>query len=165
MQFLEKLQGKDYFHAWLGQHLTAPLRYRQRSPSPFFLQPAAVAAKTPDEIAKEVVEDNARSGSAESEENDEHDYDVEEDYEEADTTLPFAVRSTHSVALPTVFADAAAVLQAVLKGECALRRAEGLRAAYVEDVLYIDGEVRVRYFLAVSRSLILKLFIYSLLHL
>ena len=148
-QFLEKLQDKDYFHAWLGQHLTAPLRYRQRKPSPFFLQPTANTESVTSPENKEEntpsTEKTEVSGTATGqleEEGGDHYHDIEEEDEEVDTTLPYAVRSTHSVALSTVFADATAVLQAVLNGECALRRAEGLRVAYVEDVLYIDGEVR-----------------------
>lgn len=51
------------------------------------------------------------------------------------------MRSEHRVALQRVFPDAEAVLQAVAAGECALRRAEGVRMAYIGDTLFIDGEV------------------------
>ena len=54
------------------------------------------------------------------------------------------MRSRHSVALqtsPAVFADAETLLTAVLRGECALRRAEGVRMAYIEGTMFIDGEV------------------------
>ena len=53
------------------------------------------------------------------------------------------MRSRHSVAWThRKFVDAKCVLRAVLQNECALRRAEGLRAAYIDDTLYVDGEVR-----------------------
>ena len=78
------------------------------------------------------------------------DEDSFEDYEEEDgdyddinddDLLPFAVRSKHSVASPRTFSDAEALLVAVLCDEVALRRAEGQRIAYIDDVIYIDGEV------------------------
>ena len=53
------------------------------------------------------------------------------------------MRSRHSVAWThRKFIDAKEVLRAVLHNECALRRAEGLQAAYIDDTLYVDGEVR-----------------------
>jgi hypothetical protein len=56
--------------------------------------------------------------------------------------LPYAVRSRHSVAVKTIFPSAEAVLRAVLAGECALRRAEGVRIAYIGKTIFINGEVQ-----------------------
>ena len=71
----------------------------------------------------------------------------EEEEEEQDSddfaTLPYAVRCRHSVAWThRKFMGANDVLRAVLHNECALRRAEGLRVAYIDDTLYVDGQVR-----------------------
>jgi hypothetical protein len=62
------------------------------------------------------------------------------DDEDADL-LPYAVRSRHSVAIKKTFPSAEAVLRAVLAGECTLRRAEGVRVAYIGETIFINGEV------------------------
>jgi len=77
---------------------------------------------------------------------DDDDYDDYDDYDDEDdidtSILPFSVRSSkHRLATERVFADAESVLRAVVQEECALRRAEGVRMAYMKDTLFIDGEV------------------------
>jgi hypothetical protein len=176
------LHDSAYFNDWLGRHLTAPLRYRQRHPSPFFLHPVSDASDgdaahkrsevSTDTLAPHVGQRRQQQQTAdreaaeadidfdpkseqergpeqfdadkddEEDEEDEKDEEEEEEEEDIDTTLPFAVRSRHSVASTRIFADATEVLAAVLRDECALRRAEGLRVAYIKDALYIDGEVK-----------------------
>lgn len=37
-QVLGHVQDQAVFDSWLGQHLTAPLRFHQRKPRPFFLK-------------------------------------------------------------------------------------------------------------------------------
>jgi hypothetical protein len=61
---------------------------------------------------------------------------------EAEDLLPYAVRSRHSVAVKSTFPTAEAVLRAVLAGECTLRRAEGVRIAYIGKTIFINGEVQ-----------------------
>lgn len=55
--------------------------------------------------------------------------------------LPYAIRSRHSVAIKNTFRTPQDVLQSVRGGICLLRRAEGLRVAFIEDTLFIDGQV------------------------
>eukprot|EP01032_Pedospumella_encystans_P010513 gene10513-12279_t len=136
-KFLSKLNDPKYFNAWLGRHLTEPLRYRQRGPSAFFLQSASMAVK---DGAGKVEKEKNYDGKQRAYEKEEEE---EEEHSDDSATLPYAVRSRHSVTwIHRKFAYAKAVLRAVLHNECALRRAEGLRAAYINDTLYVDGEVR-----------------------
>lgn len=122
MQLMTKLGNEDYFNDWLGKHLTTPLRHHLRQPRPFFM--TSCTKHTPNHGTGE--------GTDEAD---------EDDTEEGSDILPYAVRSKHSVALPDVFADASALLQALAAEQCALRRAEGVRMAYIGGTIYIDGEV------------------------
>ena len=77
---------------------------------------------------------------------DDEDYDQDEDYDDDDDSdeddlLPYSIRSRHSVASDHRFSDVESVLMAVSRGEIKLRRAEGLRFAYIDDMMFIDGEV------------------------
>lgn len=125
-----------------------PMRYRLRRPSAFFL----VKDEVEEEVMREVVgmdhpdEDDEDSDSMEDDVGDDEDYDQDEDYDDDDDSdeddlLPYSIRSRHSVASDHRFSDVESVLMAVSRGEIKLRRAEGLRFAYIDDMMFIDGEV------------------------
>mmetsp|Transcript_14603 Transcript_14603/g.32829 ORF Transcript_14603/g.32829 Transcript_14603/m.32829 type:complete len:578 (-) Transcript_14603:142-1875(-) len=161
-----RVQDSAAFDSWLGKYLTTPLRYRLRPASAFFLQTPETEAdadmETETDAETETESPGTRGdsgdsdGSGDSDESEgsgdsgdsgdsgefDDDYDDDEDdEEEGDGQLPFAVRvSKHKFASDRQWADVESLLLSVLRGECALRRAEGMRMAYIGDTLFIDGE-------------------------
>lgn len=132
-----------------------PMRYRLRRPSAFFL------VKEGDEEEEDVVvgleSDGGEVDKEHRNEDDDHDskedevgddgyYDQDEgddDDSDEDDLPPYSIRSSHSVASEHRFSDVESVLMAVSRGEIKLRRAEGLRFAYIDGMMFIDGEVGI----------------------
>ena len=122
------------------------MRYRLRKPSAFFLSKEE-GVEIDDEAVNDYVEDMISDGdnlyAIDDEGEEDDDYDVDDDDEsEDDNVLPYSIRSRHSVASDLRYPDVESVMMAVIRGEIKLRRAEGLRFAYIDDTLFIDGEVR-----------------------
>lgn len=127
-----------------------PMRYRLRRPSAFFL--------VKEEEEEDVVvglESDGGDVDMDHRNEDDHDsqvdqvgddgyYDQDEgddDDSDEDDLPPYSIRSSHSIASEHRFSDVESVLMAVSRGEIKLRRAEGLRFAYINDMMFIDGEV------------------------
>lgn len=137
-----------------------PMRYRLRRPSAFFL----VKEREEEEEEDVVVGLESNGGDVDmdmdhrnedghdskvdqvgddgyyDQDEDDDDDDVDDDSDEDDLP-PYSIRSSHSVASEHRFSDVESVLMAVSRGEIKLRRAEGLRFAYIDDMMFIDGEV------------------------
>jgi hypothetical protein len=132
-----------------------PMRYRLRRPSAFFL------VKERDEKEEDVVvgleSDGGEVDKEHRNEDDDHDskedevgddgyYNQDEgddDDSDEDDLPPYSIRSSHSVASEHRFSDVESVLMAVSRREIKLRRAEGLRFAYIDDMMFIEGEVGI----------------------
>jgi hypothetical protein len=54
--------------------------------------------------------------------------------------IPYSIRGPYRIASERLFDSEEALLTAVLNGECNLRRAEGIKMAYIGSVMFIDGE-------------------------
>ena len=141
-----------------------PMRYRLRRPSAFFLVKEREDEEE-DEDEDVVVGLESNGGDVDMDmdhrNEDDHDskvdqvgddgyYDQDEDDDDDDSDEddlpPYSIRSSHSVASEHRFSDVESVLMAVSRGEIKLRRAEGLRFAYIDDMMFIDGEVGTVYF-------------------
>lgn len=108
------IHDDQYFDEWLGSYLTIPLRMSLSAPSSFFL------------------EDSPGN----------QDYKDANDFDEFDEDLPIAVRDkNYKVASMRMFEDTESVLRGFMERKIALRRAEGVKMAYAERNLFIDGEV------------------------
>lgn len=57
--------------------------------------------------------------------------------------LPFAISTSFSVASQKKFDSAEDVMLSVINGQCNLRRAEGVKMAYIDEIMFIDGEVAI----------------------
>ncbi len=136
-----------------------PMRYRLRRPSAFFLVKEREEEDEEEEEEDVVVGLESNGGDVDMDMD--HDskvdqvgddgyYDQDEDDDDDDSDEddlpPYSIRSSHSVASEHRFSDVESVLMAVSRGEIKLRRAEGLRFAYIDDMMFIDGEVGTVYF-------------------
>lgn len=104
------------FGDFVGRYLTEPLRMQGRSTRAFFIDPHG-----------------QQTGAAKGGEDD---YDDDDESSE----LPLSVSSSHAVASTTVFSSAEAVLEAALRGQVLLRRAEGVRCLALGGSVYYNGE-------------------------
>ena len=69
----------------------------------------------------------------------------DEDEDDGDSYIPLFLREPYRVASYEIFGSAEDVLNAVTQGRTALRRCEGLRMAYTDSSMFIDGEVIIVY--------------------
>ena len=140
-------QADSSFKHWLGSHLTEPVRFRLRPPQPFFLRNLHSIGANTSSIAKHEMHTkigcDCVDGQTPSVEHSKNNFLPSSVVSSVRTKndLPYAVRGKFSVALDALFDNASAVIDAVVSDECALRRAEGLRVAHIDDKLFIDGEV------------------------
>jgi len=135
-----------------------PMRYRLRRPSAFFLVKEREEDDEEEEEEDVVVglesngvdvdmdmdhrnEDGHDSKVDQVGDDGYYDQDDDDDDVDEDDLPPYSIRSSHSVASDHRFSDVESVLMAVSRGEIKLRRAEGLRFAYINDMMFIDGEV------------------------
>ena len=69
----------------------------------------------------------------------------DEDEDDGDSYIPLFLREPYRVASYEIFGSAEDVLNAVTQGRTALRRCEGIRMAYTDSSMFIDGEVIIVY--------------------
>ena len=138
-----------------------PMRYRLRRPSAFFLVKEREEMEEEDMDVVVGLESNGGDVDMDMDHRNEDDhnskvdqvgddgyYDQDEgddDDSDEDDLPPYSIRSSHSVASEHRFSDVESVLMAVSRGEIKLRKAEGLRFAYIDDMMFIDGEVGTVY--------------------
>ena len=113
----EVMDTETLFHNFIGQYLTTPLRMQINGPTPFFIKNNDICKKCDEESA-------------------------EEDFE-----IPNYAKGKHSIASTNIYSTAAQVYDAFISGEIALRRAEGLKVAYIctpiEAKVFINGEMHI----------------------
>ena len=135
------LDDKSTFDYWLGKYLTVPLRMQLRKPRAFFLadnvrrslRSAFVEYGLSSEVLDSLGTTSSQCSSYENDEDDEFD-------EDEDDIEPVSLRAPYRVASKRVFADPAAVLDALVRKEIVLRRAEGAKIAFIETTMFVDGE-------------------------
>eukprot|EP00981_Chlorochromonas_danica_P000420 scaffold96_cov167-Ochromonas_danica.AAC.27 len=131
-QTVEQWTGRgDAMEKWLGIYLTSPLRFHQRNPHPFFLTSS---------LQEEEAVDQEKENDDDDEE-EEHDED-DEDEEGSVSGEWWPLRARHRVASMKMFDTTEQLWQTVLNPaeRLGLRRAEGLRVAWIGHRAFIDGE-------------------------
>lgn len=129
---IEAFAKSDLLTDWFGRFVTAPLRYHQRKPAPFFLRGLGDSEQADtDRRAVEVPEEPSDIDS---------ESDEEDDREQLSGDI-WPLRTKHRLASSRMFADPQALLEVLLdqKETIGLRRAEGQRVARNGELAFIDG--------------------------
>ena len=173
------MRDKQYFSEWLAKFLSEPLRYRKWKPKPFFLrecvsysQGDGSSSESSSGGSSSSSSSSSRSSSSSSESrsgysaldysSDDDDFGADED--EDDSYIPLFLREPYRVASYDLFDSVEDVLNAVTQGRTVLRRCEGIRMAYTDSSLYIDGEVwlYISFFSYTNLSIKALTFVYSI---
>jgi hypothetical protein len=155
---LKCLDDDEIFDYWLGKYLTVPLRMQLRKSKPFFLLDNSKRS-----LRKLLIEkglgnkpklghdiDNANSDVIAKDENPnvssilsiggEHYEDDDDEYDEEDDLEPIFLDDRHRVASKKIFKDIDEVVLGLINNEIYIRRTEGIKIAYIEGVVFVDGE-------------------------
>ena len=108
---MKSINDDQYFDGWLGSYLTIPLRMSLSAPTAFFLK---------DQKMK----------------NDKNDI----DYFEQEPSIAISNKD-YRVASMRLFQDTENVMREFMEKKITLRRTEGVKMAYIEQTLFIDGEI------------------------
>jgi len=123
----------------LCKHLTAPLRYSRWTTKPFF-----IGSKSIENEISEKKDSDLQYLQKSDKKVDDDDDDVDDDENLDDESfLPLFLQSPFRVATSELFESAEDVLANVIAGNFTLRRCEGVRMAYTNQAIYVDGEVTV----------------------
>jgi hypothetical protein len=155
---LKCLDDDEIFDYWLGKYLTVPLRMQLRKSKPFFLLDNDKRS-----LRKLLIEkglgnksnsrhnvDNDNSNAIENEENSnissilssgsQNYEDDDDEYDEEDDLEPIFLNDRHRVASKKIFKDIDEVVLGLSNNEIYIRRTEGIKLAYIEGVIFVNGE-------------------------
>ena len=149
------LENEKVFDFWLGKYLTVPLRMQLRKPKPFFLKDYKKCSLRSLMIennlvtsGKKGVVDDVMGGildtglSSYEYDEDDDDYDDDNDSDGDGDGSPFFLREPYRIASRKIYENMNELFVDFRNNQVYLRRREGVKMAYVESFLFVDGEVR-----------------------
>jgi hypothetical protein len=155
---LKCLDDDEIFDYWLGKYLTVPLRMQLRKSKPFFLldndkrslRKLLIEKGLGNKPNSRLNVDTDNSNAIENDENSnissilstgsQNYEDDDDEYDEEDDLEPIFLNDRHRVASKKIFKDIDEVVLGLSNNEIYIRRTEGIKLAYIEGVIFVNGE-------------------------